>query len=101
MPLVANVRADEPVPDAITSLWKDRYLRRLDLRPFDKKQSIELVGRVGRGGRHTAPGARHLAAARARHGERPRPSWGAATMSRPWPSGAARSRTGSTACCAT
>lgn len=46
VPMVANLRAKEPVPDAITSLWKDRYLRRIDLRPFTKEQCVELVERV-------------------------------------------------------
>lgn len=46
VPMVANVRADEPVPDAITSLWKDRYLRRVELRPFNQAQCLELVERV-------------------------------------------------------
>ncbi|WP_231639724.1 helix-turn-helix domain-containing protein [Mycobacterium sp. Marseille-P9652] len=46
VPMVANVRANEPVPDAITSLWKDRYLRRVELRPFTRDQCAELVERV-------------------------------------------------------
>jgi DNA-binding CsgD family transcriptional regulator len=43
MPMVANIRARLPVPDAITSLWKDRYLQRLDLRPFSKDQCAGLI----------------------------------------------------------
>ncbi|MGO8768025.1 LuxR C-terminal-related transcriptional regulator [Mycobacterium sp.] len=46
VPMVANVRADEPVPDAITSLWKDHYLRRIELRPFTREQCLVLVERV-------------------------------------------------------
>ncbi len=46
VPMVANVRANEPVPDAITSLWKDRYLRRIELRPFTRDQCVELVEQV-------------------------------------------------------
>ena len=46
VPMVANVRANEPVPDAITSLWKDHYLRRVELRPFTREQCLELVERV-------------------------------------------------------
>jgi hypothetical protein len=34
--MVATVRTGETVPDAITSLWKDGYLRRLYLTPFTK-----------------------------------------------------------------
>ena len=36
MRIVATVRAGESVPDAITSLWKDSYLQRLYLTPFNK-----------------------------------------------------------------
>jgi DNA-binding CsgD family transcriptional regulator len=43
VPMVANVRAGQPVPDAITSLWKDRYLQRLDLGPFSKDQCVGLI----------------------------------------------------------
>jgi hypothetical protein len=31
------------LPDAITSLWKDRYLQRLDLEPFGKDQCVGLI----------------------------------------------------------
>ena len=31
------------LPDAITSLWKDRYLERLDLEPFSKDQCVGLI----------------------------------------------------------
>ncbi|MDT5050845.1 MAG: hypothetical protein QOG75_6764, partial [Mycobacterium sp.] len=41
--MVATVRSGEPVPDAITSLWKDGYLQRLRLVPFDKSQCVGLV----------------------------------------------------------
>jgi DNA-binding CsgD family transcriptional regulator len=41
--MVVNVRAGQPVPDAITSLWKDRYLQRLDLGPFSKDQCVGLI----------------------------------------------------------
>ncbi|HEY5852739.1 MAG TPA: LuxR C-terminal-related transcriptional regulator [Aldersonia sp.] len=41
--IVATVRSGEAVPDAVTSLWKDGYLTRLDLDPFNREQSIELV----------------------------------------------------------
>ena len=41
--IVATVRSGEVVPDAVTSLWKDGHLTRLDLAPFTKRQSIELV----------------------------------------------------------
>ncbi|PRC45731.1 helix-turn-helix transcriptional regulator, partial [Mycobacterium sp. ITM-2017-0098] len=44
--IIATVRAGEPVPDAVTSLWKDGYLRRIELQPFSKTQSVRLVESV-------------------------------------------------------
>lgn len=44
--VVATVRDGEPVPDAVISLWKDNYLRRLDLHPLTKKQCVTLVEKV-------------------------------------------------------
>jgi DNA-binding CsgD family transcriptional regulator len=44
--IVATVRSGAPVPDALTSLWKDGYLQRLELQPFTKQQSIALVEAV-------------------------------------------------------
>lgn len=44
--ILATVRTGEPVPDAVTSLWKDGYLRRIELQPFTKQQSIALVESV-------------------------------------------------------
>jgi DNA-binding NarL/FixJ family response regulator len=44
--IVAIVRSGEPVPDAVTSMWKDGYLQRLELQPFTKEQSIALVEAV-------------------------------------------------------
>jgi DNA-binding NarL/FixJ family response regulator len=44
--VLATVRTGEPVPDAVTSLWKDGYLRRIELQPFTKQQSIALVEAV-------------------------------------------------------
>ncbi|WP_280831707.1 LuxR C-terminal-related transcriptional regulator [Mycolicibacterium frederiksbergense] len=44
--VVATVRSGEPVPDAVTSLWKDGYLQRLELSPFTKQQSIALIETV-------------------------------------------------------
>ena len=46
VPMVVNVRAGESVPDAITSLWKDGYLQRLDLGPFSKDQCVGLIEKV-------------------------------------------------------
>lgn len=44
--IVATVRSGEPVPDAVTALWKDGYLRRFELNPLTKAQSIALVETV-------------------------------------------------------
>lgn len=44
--ILATVRTGEPVPDAVTSLWKDGYLQRFELKPFNKQQSIALVESV-------------------------------------------------------
>ncbi|MGE2717548.1 LuxR C-terminal-related transcriptional regulator [Mycolicibacterium litorale] len=41
--IVATIRDGEPVPDAITSLWKDGYLQRLHLKPFTKVQCSRLI----------------------------------------------------------
>lgn len=41
--IVATVRSGVQVPDAVTSLWKDGHLLRMDLRPFTQRQSIELA----------------------------------------------------------
>ena len=44
--IMAAVRSGKPVPDAVTSLWKDGYLQRFELQPFTKQQSIALVESV-------------------------------------------------------
>jgi DNA-binding NarL/FixJ family response regulator len=44
--IVATVRSGAPVPDAVTALWKDHYLMRLDLNPLTKAQSIALIESV-------------------------------------------------------
>jgi DNA-binding NarL/FixJ family response regulator len=41
--IVATVRTGETVPDAITTLWKDGYLRRLNLTPFTREQCVALI----------------------------------------------------------
>ncbi|MBF6170988.1 helix-turn-helix transcriptional regulator [Nocardia blacklockiae] len=41
--IVATVRDGEPVPDAVTSLWKDGYLERVELPALTKQQSVRLV----------------------------------------------------------
>lgn len=44
--IIATVRTGEPVPHAVTSLWKDAYLHRLELENLTKDQCAELVERV-------------------------------------------------------
>ena len=44
--ILATIRSGEPVPDAVTSLWKDGHLQRVELQPFAKGQSIALVESV-------------------------------------------------------
>lgn len=47
--ILATVRVGEQVPAAVTSLWKDSYLSRLELHPFTKAQCVALVESVLRG----------------------------------------------------
>ena len=44
--ILATVRSGEPVPDAVTALWKDGYLQRFELEPFKKEETIALVESV-------------------------------------------------------
>lgn len=44
--ILATVRSGEPVPDAVTALWKDGYAQRLELAPFTKDQTVALVESV-------------------------------------------------------
>ncbi|MFI5714627.1 LuxR C-terminal-related transcriptional regulator [Nocardia sp. NPDC051750] len=41
--IVATVRDGVPVPDAVTTLWKDGHLLRVHLPPFTQQQSVSLV----------------------------------------------------------
>lgn len=45
-PALVTLRTGEPAPDAVTSLWKDDHLTRLDLEPLDAGQTTGLVARV-------------------------------------------------------
>jgi DNA-binding CsgD family transcriptional regulator len=50
--VVTTIRSGERCPDAITALWKNLHLQRLDLQPLSRRQSDELLqavlgGRVG------------------------------------------------------
>ncbi len=44
--IVATVRDGVPVPDAVTTLWKDGHLLRIHLPPFTQQQSVDLVESV-------------------------------------------------------
>lgn len=44
--IVATVRSGESVPDAVTSLWKDGYLERVELSPFTREQSVGFIESV-------------------------------------------------------
>ena len=44
--ILATVRSGEAVPDAVTSLWKDALLQRVELEAFTKDESIALVESV-------------------------------------------------------
>lgn len=45
-PLVVTVRSDTHTPDAITALWKDSTLPRLELGPLPLPESVHLLERV-------------------------------------------------------
>jgi DNA-binding CsgD family transcriptional regulator len=44
--VVATVRTGEPAPDAVTALWKDSLLRRMDLQPLARNESDVLLETV-------------------------------------------------------
>lgn len=46
VPLIVTLRTGEPAPDAITALWKDGHLDRLELQPFSPEDTAELVEAV-------------------------------------------------------
>jgi DNA-binding CsgD family transcriptional regulator len=42
-PVVITIRSGEPVPDAVTALWKDGYLQLLELQPLSREESDVLL----------------------------------------------------------
>src|ERR1700722_11744513 len=36
--VIATIRTGDPAPDAVTALWKDRLLRRLELQPLSRNE---------------------------------------------------------------
>ena len=52
--LIVTVREGEPAPDAITALWKDRILPRIDVEPLDRSHTAELLEAILGGPLETA-----------------------------------------------
>jgi DNA-binding CsgD family transcriptional regulator len=44
--VIATVRTGQPVPDAVTALWKNAMLRRLELQPLSRNESANLLHAV-------------------------------------------------------
>jgi DNA-binding CsgD family transcriptional regulator len=42
--VVVTIRTGQPAPDAISALWKDHHLARLDLNPLSRNESDVLLG---------------------------------------------------------
>jgi hypothetical protein len=45
-PVVLTLRNGEPVPDAVTALWKDGHLDRLEVQPLSRPETAELLETV-------------------------------------------------------
>jgi DNA-binding CsgD family transcriptional regulator len=45
-----TIRSGEQIPDAVTALWKEHHLMRIDIEPFTRAQTSELVCAVLDGG---------------------------------------------------
>ena len=41
--VIATIRTGAPAPDAVTAMWKDGLLRRLDLQPLSRTESDDLL----------------------------------------------------------
>lgn len=57
--LLVTIRAGEPAPDAVTALWKDGQLPRLEIQPLSEQETAALLEAV-LGGPVDSSGARHL-----------------------------------------
>ena len=44
--VIATIRTGEPTPDAVTALWKDSLLRRLELQPLSRNETEDLLQTV-------------------------------------------------------
>ncbi|NMO05026.1 helix-turn-helix transcriptional regulator [Gordonia sp. TBRC 11910] len=56
--VVLTIRAGESAPDAITALWKEQLLPRLELQPLSRTETAELIERVLGGPIESASAAR-------------------------------------------
>ncbi len=41
--MIVTIRSGEAIPDAVTALWKEHHLMRIDIEPFTQAQTSELV----------------------------------------------------------
>ncbi|MDT7795102.1 MAG: hypothetical protein QOD59_4543 [Mycobacterium sp.] len=41
--MIVTIRSGEQIPDAVTALWKEQHLMRIDIQPFTRAQTGELV----------------------------------------------------------
>jgi DNA-binding CsgD family transcriptional regulator len=41
--MIVTIRSGEAIPDAVTALWKEHHLMRIDIEPFTRAQTSELV----------------------------------------------------------
>jgi hypothetical protein len=46
---VLTLRTDEPVPEAVTTLWEDELVERVEIGPLDR-DAVEALLRTGLGG---------------------------------------------------
>ncbi|RYE43717.1 MAG: LuxR family transcriptional regulator [Hyphomicrobiales bacterium] len=46
VPVVVTVRTGEPAPDAVTALWKDEHLQRIELQPLSEDETTQVVTAV-------------------------------------------------------
>jgi DNA-binding CsgD family transcriptional regulator len=41
--VIATIRSGQPAPDAVTALWKDGLVQRLEVQPLSRAESVELL----------------------------------------------------------
>lgn len=62
--VMVTVRTGEPIPDAVTALWKDGHLDRLEIQPLSEIQSAALLAAVLDGPLHSVSAHRMWALCR-------------------------------------